>query len=295
MNLEEVIQIDIKMPKERLNPDTIIKSGQVFRMYKLQSNVYVAYTGDSAVSFRWSDKNQSWQFFTSWKDWEDIWKPYFDLNTNYQKFNKAIMSSSDEFLKSALSHSEGMRILHQDLWETLVTFIISQQNNIPKIQKTVEVLCRNYGNVSWFSLPDGTKQKFYTFPTAEQIADLSLPNFIDGSFLGFRAKYILNLARDVRKGTIDLNKMSSLSYLEAVEQLQAIYGVGPKIANCTTLYGLHMMESYPIDTWMKRIIEEDYSQYSKEEYLKYINESYKGFQGYVQQLQFYYKRLLNKT
>lgn len=294
MNLEEIIQIDIVMPKERLNPDVIIKSGQVFRMYKLHSNVYVAYTGDSAVSFRWNNKNQSWQFFTSWKDWDNIWKSYFDLDTNYQKFNKIILNSSDEFLKNALKNSEGMRILHQDLWETLVTFIISQQNNIPKIQKTVEMLCKNYGNVSWFSLPDGTKQKFYTFPSAEQIADLSLPKFMDGSFLGFRAKYILNLARDVRKGAFDLERLPRLSYSEAVNQFQSLYGVGPKIANCVTLYGLHKMESYPVDTWVKRIIQQDYSQYSEAEYMRYINESYKGFQGYVQQIQFYYKRFLNK-
>lgn len=187
-----------------------------------------------------------------------------------------------------------MRILHQDLWETMVTFIISQQNNIPKITKTVEILCEKFGTKSqyYLSLDKNHIQYFYTFPPAEQIADLSLETLSDGTMLGYRTEYILELARIVKSNKFNLQALQTLNYEEAMKELQSIKGVGPKVGNCICLYGLHLLESYPIDTWVKKIIEEDYSQYSLKDYKSYINNNYKGFQGYIQQLQFYYKRNL---
>lgn len=287
-----IIKHCINLSKNEFNPDVIIESGQVFRMFK-DADGYHAYSGNKAIAFRpmhTSDGKDWWEFQCSKEDWVSFWSDYFDLTTDYARFNRIIEHSNDEFLKNALNSASGMRILHQDLWETIITFIISQQNNIPKIKKTVEKLCFNYGNILSYPCGFNKTKTFYTFPTAEKIANLRLEELQDGSYLGYRAKYILELARAVQKGRVDLTEIVSLNYTDALRELQTIKGIGPKVANCITLYGLHHMESYPVDVWMKRIIEEDYSEYTEKEYLKYINGHYRGFQGYVQQLQFFYKR-----
>lgn len=287
-----IIKHCINLSKSEFNPDVIIESGQVFRMFK-DADGYHAYSGNKAIAFRpihASDGKDWWEFQCSKEDWVSFWSDYFDLTTDYVRFNRIIEHSNDEFLKNALNSASGMRILHQDLWETIITFIISQQNNIPKIKKTVEKLCFNYGNILSYPCGFSKTKTFYTFPTAEKIANLRLEELQDGSYLGYRAKYILELARAVQKGRVDLTEIVSLNYTDALRELQTIKGIGPKVANCIALYGLHHMESYPVDVWMKRIIEEDYSEYTEKEYLKYINGHYRGFQGYVQQLQFFYKR-----
>ena len=113
---------------------------------------------------------------------------------------------------------------------------------------------------------------------------------MDGTALGYRADYIKGISERVAAGMLDIEAISKMEYDKAMEALLKIKGVGPKVANCIMLYGFHFMESYPIDTWMKKIISEDYSDYRKDDYLYYINSEYPGFQRYVQQLQFYHKR-----
>lgn len=137
----------------------------------------------------------------------------------------------------------------------------------------------------------GTMKVYHAFPTVEQIANLSLSTLQTDTMLGYRAKYILTLVQDIKNGKFKVEELYNLRYAEAITKLKTIYGVGDKVANCIALYGLHLMESYPIDTWMQKIIEQDYPQYhTTEKYLEYINSKYEGFQGYVQQLQFIFKR-----
>lgn len=293
--MQKVKTIQMTLNPETFNPDVIMKSGQVFRMYKQTDRLefYFAYSGDKAISFR-KIKEGVWNFYTTQEDWAKFWYFYFDLVTDYTVFNKKIQRSSDDFLKKSLEFSKGMKILKQDLWETMVTFIISQQNNIPKITKTVNLLCENFGTLEYHETDSvGSFRNYYAFPTVDQIANLSIEKLSDGTMLGYRAEYILKLAQDIQKRKFSLKKLPDLSYGEAIEKLQSVRGIGLKVSNCISLYGLHLMESYPIDTWMSKIIKDDYSQYeSVPDYLEYINSKYKGFQGYVQQLQFFYKRNL---
>lgn len=285
----------IYIPKHLFNPDKIIDSGQVFRMHyeRISADLgwYYAYSGNHAVSFR-HIRDDEWNFYT--EDWE-FWRDYFDLNTapsTYSEYNEKIRKSNDQFLINALSANSGVRILKQDLWECLVSFIISQQNSIRKIIKTVNGLCERFGTPRVFiSDSVGTYHLYYMFPTPEQIANLSLSELQGGTMLGYRAQYILKLSRDIENGKFSLDRLTELSYEEAISELKTIYGVGDKVANCVALYGLHLMESYPIDTWMEKIITQDYKQYKDtQKYMEYINSKYAGFQGYVQQLQFMYKR-----
>lgn len=267
---------------EEFNPEVIMNSGQVFRMKREtpgahgMPDTYSACSGDNDVYFYLNKDNDTWDFVCEEAQW-DFWQRYFDFETDYVSFNDSVRASSDKFLKESLMDSFGMRILRQDLWEVFISYIISQNNNIPKIKKTIQVLCDRYS--------DGIH-----FPKPEVLAFIPEVELMDGTALGYRADYIIGVSKGVLDDSIDLEKISSLPYDEAYNALIKIKGIGPKVANCIMLYGFHFMESYPIDTWMKKIITEDYSSYSKDEYLNYINESYSGFQGYIQQLQFYHKR-----
>jgi len=271
-----------KLTAEEFNPEVIMNSGQVFRMKRETKgadgmpDTYSACSGDNDIYFYLNKESDTWDFACEENQW-DFWQSYFDFATDYVAFNDKIRKSDDKFLKDALKDSFGMRILRQDLWEVFISYVISQNNNIPKIKKSIQVLCDRYS--------DGIH-----FPKAETLAYVPEAELMDGTALGYRADYIIGISKQVLAGSLDIKNISEMSYDSAMASLLKIKGIGPKVANCIMLYGFHFMESYPIDTWMKKIISEDYSGYTKDEYLSYINEKYAGYQGYVQQLQFYHKR-----
>ncbi len=271
-----------KLTAEQFNPEVIMNSGQVFRMKRETKgadgtpDTYSACSGDNDVYFYLNTDTDCWDFVCEEEQW-DFWQRYFDFETDYVKHNDLIRKSNDKFLKDALKDSFGMRILRQDLWEVFISYVISQNNNIPKIKKSIQTLCDRYS--------DGIH-----FPKPQVLAFIPEAELMDGTALGYRADYIIGISKQVVEGNLDIKKISEMEYDDAMNNLLKIKGIGPKVANCIMLYGFHFMESYPIDTWMKKIISEDYSSYSKNDYLDYINSSYPGFQGYVQQLQFYHKR-----
>ncbi len=267
---------------EEFNPEVIMNSGQVFRMKKETigkdgfPDTYSACSGDNDVCFYLNKETDTWDFVCEESQW-DFWQNYFDFDTDYVKYNDAIRNSNDIFLNDALKESFGMRILRQDLWEVFISYVISQNNNIPKIKKSIQILCDRYS--------DGIH-----FPGADVLSSIPLEELENGTALGYRADYINKISKAVVNNELDIKRICQKSYNDAMADLLEIRGIGPKVANCIMLYGFHFMESYPIDTWMKKIISEDYGNYSKDEYMNYINSSYSGYQGYVQQLQFYYKR-----
>lgn len=267
---------------EEFNPEIIMNSGQVFRMKRETKgadgmpDIYSACSGDNDIYFYLNKDEDVWEFVCEENQW-DFWQRYFDFETDYVKYNELIRGGNDKFLKESLMDAFGMRILRQDLWEVFISYVISQNNNIPKIKKSIQILCDRYS--------DGIH-----FPKPETLAFIPEAELMDGTALGYRADYIIGISKQVVEGKLDILKISQMSYADAYGALLKIKGIGPKVANCIMLYGFHFMESYPIDTWMKKIITEDYSNYNKNDYLEYINGSYSGFQGYVQQLQFYHKR-----
>lgn len=268
----------IIVDKSEFNPDVIMNSGQVFRMY-CENGIYRALSGDNDVSFFVEDNGIT--FVCEEEQWA-FWEKYFDLNTDYGKYlrklKKIAKENDDKFLLDALKYAGGMRILKQDTWETFISYMISQNNNIPKIKKTIQILCDRYS--------DGEK-----FPEPEALASASVEELASGTALGYRAEYLNLFSKQVVAdgGMESLTRFEEMKSDAAVEELLKIKGVGPKVANCINLYGLHHMDSYPVDTWMKKIIAEDYKGYSLKEYMEYISK-YAGFEGFVQQLQFYYKR-----
>lgn len=202
----------------------------------------------------------------------ELWIPFFDLERDYAQIIDSF--SFDDHLAKAAKSGSGIRILAQDPWETLVSFIISQNNNIPRIKKIIESLCALCGD----KLSDG----IYSFPTAEKILSLGVDG-IAPIKSGFRAKYIIDAAEKVVSGEIDLEKLKAIDETEAREQLKKIKGVGDKVASCVMLFGLGYLGSFPIDVWVKRVLEKYYPE-------DFDPKVFGNYAGVAQQYLFFYER-----
>lgn len=247
---------------------TIMNSGQCFRIFEPEHNVFDVLAMDIWVRVFYDEDTNTYTFNCS--DIEYMWwKYYFDLDTNYQLFFDTIADFGDAFLKEAAAYGDGMRILRQAYWETVVSFIISQNNNIPRIKKSIEALCKKFGHPM---TRDGVT--YYSFPTVEELSHINLEDLSDLG-LGYRDKYIYGVCKHP-------------SSLREVNKLLDIPGIGPKVASCIKLFGYHDLTQYPIDTWMKKLLHEVYND-------NFDFTPYHGFEGFIQQLQFYYYRSLKIT
>ncbi len=209
------------------------------------------------------------------EEFENVWLSYFDLETDYHEICEKI--SPDENIKKAVEMYYGIRILRQEPWEALCSFIISQNNNIPRISGIIDRLCRTFGE-------ENEKGEF-SFPTYEKISTLTLEDLAPLK-AGFRNKYILDAAQKLKNKEIDLKKIYEMSMDEAREELMKIKGVGPKVAECTLLYGFSKKEAFPVDVWVKRIITELYPEG--------LPECIKGNEGIAQQYLFHWRRNLKE-
>ncbi len=206
-----------------------------------------------------------------------FWKEYFDMDTSYESFIDAI-DPEDVYLTSAAEYGRGIRILRQDPWEMLITFIISQRRSIPSIKTCVEALCSRFG--TW--MEEQGAEGYYAFPTPAQLADADLSELSCCS-LGYRTEYVYLAAKGVADGSVDLEAMKGLSDPELLASLMALRGVGPKVANCVSLFGFYRIGAFPIDVWIDRVLKEHYPG-------GFPMESYKGFAGVMQQYMFYAAR-----
>lgn len=250
----------------------IAASGQCFRLTELPSGGYVTVTGKHMV--RITPHTGGYCFHCSFNDFRDVWVPYFDLAVDYGVYQQKMCN--DPFLRDAIASGGGIRILCQDLWEMVVTFIISQRNNIPRIRQSVETLCREHGTL----LGEIDAQKIYSFPTPEQLRNKDLST----ASLGYREEYVRGAAA---YDTGFWQELRSQDDAAAKKTLLGMRGVGEKVANCIMLFGLHRMDSYPKDVWINRLIDDVYHG-------DFDPSPYVGFAGYVQQLQFYQYRKVVK-
>ena len=211
-------------------------------------------------------------------EFDGFWAHYFDLERDYAAMRSGI-DPEDTHLVAAAEFGRGVRILHQDLWEVLCAFLISQNNNIVRITRSMEGLCAELGSVC--EAPDG--REFRAFPTPEQLASASDLRKLG---VGYREPYLLSLAREVVSGTLDLDELAaSEDRAWAHERLLALSGVGPKVAACIELFGLHWLDSCPIDTWMRKVLDVRYGG-------RFDWSRYAGFEGVIQQYLFFYEREL---
>ena len=203
----------------------------------------------------------------------ELWHSYFDLGLDYGKIREEI-SAIHPILADAAKYARGIRILRQDPYEALCTFIISQNNNIKRIKGIVQRLCEQFGD----RLPDGT----YAFPDAEKMASLTADDLAPLR-AGFRNRYLVDAARKVADGDVDLEKCRSCDYDEARRELMQITGVGVKVADCALLFGLHRIEAFPLDVWMKRAMATLFPGMTPGDFGQYA--------GIAQQYIFHYSRM----
>lgn len=176
----------------------------------------------------------------------DFWREYFDMETDYAAARKSV--ELNDYLIDCARYGAGIRILRQEKWEALCSFIISQCNNIPRIKGIVERLCSMYGDEIEYE-----GMTLYSFPPPERLAGLT-PEDLAPLRSGYRAAYMIDAARAVTEGALDLDSLAALPCAEARAELKKLNGVGDKVANCAVLFGLHRMDAFPVDTWMKKAL-----------------------------------------
>lgn len=225
---------------KNIDLDKTLDCGQCFRWIKKSDN-WVGTVKGHWISVR--TKNGNLEIESNLND-KNFWEFYFDTNFDYENAIKTF-SNFGFPLNEAIKQNCGIHILNQDPWETLCSFIISQNNNIPRIKLIIERLCKYFGEFV---------NNCYSFPSPETISSLNNANELSPIKAGFRAKYIMDAAKLISSSKIKLEDIKYMNTDKALKILQSIKGVGPKVASCTLLYGYHRLDCFPIDTWMKKIL-----------------------------------------
>lgn len=228
----------------------IARSGQCFRVKEFDEGIFRFVTGREVLYIRQQSAG-CFEVSCPQETWQRVWVPYFDLGRRYFPVQK-IIPDSDGYMKLAAQEGRGIRILHQDPWEMLVTFIISQRKSIPAIQQAVELLAERFGEA--IATPWET---VYSFPTAARLAGAQAEE-LAACKLGYRVPYIQDAVARVLSGQTDLNALAALPDPELFEALKTIRGVGDKVANCICLFSYGRMSAAPVDTWIHKIIAREY-------------------------------------
>ena len=223
---------------------------------------------------------------------EDVCIKYFDLDKDYEQ-TKEKLSKIDDNLKLSIKYGEGIRILNQDLWETLISFIISANNNIPRIKGIIERISKKYGKeIKW------NNKSYYTFPSPEELSKASIKDLrLLG--LGFRDTRVYETTKMVKEKRIDLEKLEEIEDINKLrEELLKFPGVGPKVADCIMLFSMRKYEVFPIDVWVKRVMTELYlndeesTNLSNKKILEFAENKFGNLAGLAQQYLFYWRREL---
>lgn len=217
-------------------------------------------------------------------EFDTLFSDYFDLKRDYKKITDSF--KKEENLLKALEYGKGMRILRQDPWETLISFIISQNNNIGRIKSIISRLSTKYGTPIVYD-----ETVFYLFPTPNQLKEVTEQDYKNLG-LGYRAKYLEKTVKDVLDGKVDFENLKKIGYFKAKEQLLTLNGVGPKVADCILLFGLNYLDAFPVDTWIKKVMERLYLKKSatNKEIWDYAQSAFGEYAGLAQQFLFYYGR-----
>ncbi|MCR5341915.1 DNA glycosylase [Butyrivibrio sp. FC2001] len=257
-------------------PKKIQISGQCFRVKETEPGVFRFITGEHVLYIKESDSKgdaKAFDISCSKKEWEKIWMPYFDMDRNYADIcNREYGKHS--FSDKAIDCGRGLRILKQDKWEMLISFIISQRKSIPAISSAVEAISAKFGT----KLDD----EIYAFPTSKQMAGATLDDLKECG-LGYRAPYVYDAIRRANSGELDLEKLDDLDDEGLFEALMEVHGVGKKVSNCVCLFAYARMGRAPVDVWIARAIDEEFGGVNP--FPEYGENA-----GIIQQYIFYYEK-----
>lgn len=265
-----------------------LECGQCFRWNKIYEDdkkvTYVGVIKDRVIKI--TEENDKLYVLSSNMDkLEEVINNYFDLDTNYQEIERQI-SNIDKNVKTAVKNSTGIRILSQDFFEMVILYIISANNNIPRISKSINEICKRYGKEIIFE-----NNKYYLFPNLEDLLNVTEEEF-KSCGVGFRARYLKNTIKNIYENKIDFEYMMKLDTITAKQELMKMQGIGPKVADCILLFSLSRKEVFPIDVWVERVMSKIYfkdlkGKVSKKYIINYSNNNFKEYAGIVQQHLFF--------
>ena len=271
----------------------VFDCGQCFRWNEELDKSYTGIYGKNVLNVKQEPDEEGYKItFTGVCNGniEDICKNYFDLNRDYEEI-KNKLSKIDEFMAQSISYGEGIRILNQDLWEMIISFIISANNNIPRIKGIIERMSKKYGEEIEFR-----GKKYYTFPTIEALKNASKEE-LRTLGMGFRDKYIYETTKIIAEKQVDLESLKNKETKPAREEHLKLNGVGPKVADCILLFStLKRLDVFPIDVWVRRVMNdlyihnEDETKVSKKQIENLAKEKFGELEGIAQQYLFYWRR-----
>lgn len=271
-------------------PKHIFECGQCFRWDEEQDGSYTGVVKNNVINVKKVDNEIIFSSLGA-DNLENLVKDYFDLNRNYEEIKKKL-SQIDVYLANSIKYGSGIRILNQDLWETIISFIISANNNIPRIKGIINRLSQKYGNlIEWKG------KEYYTFPTVESLSEASIED-LRSLGLGFRDVRVYETTHKVLRKEVDLEELHKEKDTEKVrDALLTLSGVGPKVADCILLFStLKRFDVFPIDVWVRRVMNElyikneDETKVNKKDIEKLAKEKYGNLEGIAQQYLFYWKR-----
>jgi len=263
-----------------------LECGQCFRWNREQDGSYTGVAFSRVINIRQEDRDLIIENCTQ-DDFLTIWVEYFDLNRDYGKIKK-VLKADDPVMKRVISFGQGIRLLKQDPWETLISFIISQNANIPRIKKCIESLCCQFGA----PIQQYRGKTYFAFPTPAAIIE-GEPGALGTCRFGYREDYILKAAKQIgQDGGETLYEAASLTPGDAEQYLLGLPGVGPKVAGCILLFAMGSYSSFPIDVWMKRIMHQLYGldEGNLAQIAAFAQDKYGELGGFAQQYLFYYAR-----
>ena len=274
----EELKIDVKC----FNLKYTLECGQCFRWKKIDEDYYVGVIKDRVIKIK-QNKDTLYIISSNMEDLEDVVRHYFNLDLDYTSIEKRI-SIVDDNVKKAVTNTSGLRFLKQDFFETIISYIISANNNIPRISKSVNEISRRYGSEVEL---DG--EKYYLFPTPEQLKNVKVEEYRECG-VGFRDKYIYNTVAKINNKEIDLDELFKMDTQNLKKELLSLMGVGPKVADCILLFSCSRLEVFPVDTWVEKIMTKLYfnnKEASKKQIQDYAKNNFKNDAGIIQQHLFY--------
>ena len=269
----------------------IFECGQCFRWNEQEDGSYTGIWKENVVNVKKEGQDYVFTGICKNQNLEEEIYTYFDLDRNYETI-KEELSKKDRYMKTSIAYGKGIRILNQDLWETIISFIISANNNIPRIKGIIERLSKAYGKeIEWKG------NTYYTFPTPEELKDVTVKEYRDLG-LGFRDIRLYETTKMILDGKVNLKELrENPNTMEVREKLLTLSGVGPKVADCILLFSdLKRLEVFPIDVWVRRVMNdlyiqnEDETKVSKKQIEKIARENFGDLAGLAQQYLFYWRR-----
>ena len=278
---------------ESFEPKHIFECGQCFRWNEQQDGSYTGVVGNNVLNVKKEEKDI---VITSIGEdnLKNLCTEYFDLNRDYKEI-KEKLSKIDKYLKESIEYGSGIRILNQDNWETLISFIISANNNIPRIKGIIERISKKYGKkIVWKG------NEYYTFPSPKELSKAEVKD-LRGLGLGFRDVRVFETTRMINNNIIDINKIDNIEDTNILrEELLRFPGVGPKVADCIMLFSMRKLNVFPIDVWVKRVMNELYGKEintsskilepNNKQILEYAENKFGDLAGLAQQYLFYWRR-----